>query len=346
MIAGLGTFLMTFASAPQLRKLPSLPHAIAGQFVGAIDNTVVVAGGSWWTSPPDEGGVKMWDDRIQVLQQDSKSWQSIGQLPQPMAYGGALSLGHELVLAGGQNEDMVSSKVWSLKLNGRRFNLSSWPDLPNPLTNFSIAFAGNKIYVFGGQKEKNSLASASLWSLTIQPNGIPAAAWQQESPLPGKGRILAAAAGCGGRLYVVGGATLEKLPDGIAARHYLREAWSYDPVNKWIRLPDPPTPSVAAPAVCAGGHSVLLIGGDDGHMDGVVLRPGEVHPGFSKVLTRYDAINKTWSEVGKLPLGLVTTGAAVLSDGRIVIPGGEDRPGSRSNVVLELSPSTKRRIIE
>lgn len=341
MIARLGTFLMASAGTPHLCTLPPLPQAIAGQFVGTIDNTVIVAGGSSWTSPPNEGGVKTWDDRIQVLQPKSKSWKSIGRLPQPMAYGGTVSLGHELVLAGGQNENMVSNKVWSLKLNGHHFKLSSWPDLPNPLTNFSMAFAGNKIYVFGGQKEKNSLASPSLWSLTIHPKGTPATAWQQESPLPGNGRILATAAGCGGRLYVVGGAALEKLTNGMTARRYLREAWSYDPVNQWVRLPDPPTPSVAAPAVCVGHHSLLLIGGDDGHMAGVDLPPGKVHPGFSRVILRYDAINQTWTEAGKLPLGLVTTGAAVLSDGRIVIPGGEDRPGSRSSVVLELIPPTK-----
>lgn len=346
MTAGLGTFLMASAWIPHTCKLPPLPQAVAGQFVGAIDNTVVVAGGSWWTSPPDGGGVKMWDDRIQVLQQDSKSWQSIGQLPQSMAYGGTLSVGGELVLAGGQNEDIVSNKVWSLKVNGHRLKLSAWPDMPNSLTNFSMASVGNKIYVFGGQTDKNSLASASLWSLTIQPSGTPAVAWQQEPPLPGNGRILAAAAGCGGRLYVVGGAALEKLPNGIEARRYLREAWSYDPVNKWIRLPDPPTPSVAAPAVCVSGHGVLLVGGDDGHMAGVVLHPGEVHPGFSKVLTLYDATDRTWANVGKLPIGLVTTGAAALNDGRIVIPGGEDRPGRRSNIVLELEPSNQRRMVQ
>jgi N-acetylneuraminic acid mutarotase len=81
----------------------------------------------------------------------------------------------------------------------------------------------------------------------------------------------------------------------------------------------------------------VLIGGDDGHMAGVVLRPGEKHPGFSRRVWRYSVDRNIWVAEGELPVGLVTTGAAVLRDGPIVIPGGEDRPGSRSNQVLELN---------
>lgn len=61
-------------------------------------------------------------------------------------------------------------------------------------------------------------------------------------------------------------------------------------------------------------------------MAGVALRSEEKHPGFSRKLFRYSTDTNHWFSAGELPVGLVTTGAAVRQDGRIVIPGGEDRP--------------------
>lgn len=337
MIAALGTALSLSTGMMRVGELPSLPHPTAGQFVGAFRNTLVVAGGSWWTAPPDRGGKKIFDDRIQALELGDTHWREIAHLPRPLAYGGAASLHHTLVFAGGQDAAASSQSVWALESRNQGYQLTPWPDLPAPAANFSMAKAGNHIYIFGGQESKDSLASAHLWSLTLDANEHPVSGWRNETPLPGPGRILAAASGCGNTLYIVGGATLVESKNGTPGRHYLREAWSFIPPRGWMRLPDPPAASVAAPAVCDDNGDVLLIGGDDGHMAGIALRPGEIHPGFSRTIERYSPASKTWAAVGQLPLGLVTTGAALWKDGRIAIPGGEDRPGSRSRRVLELS---------
>jgi N-acetylneuraminic acid mutarotase len=124
--------------------------------------------------------------------------------------------------------------------------------------------------------------------------------------------------------------------DGSLVRHYLREVWSFQAESSWQRLAEMPTAAVAAPAACDEDGNVLLIGGDDGHMAGVVLQSGEQHPGFSRAVWRYSPQSQGWAVAGELPVGLVTTGSAVWKDGRIVVPGGEDRPGSRSDRVLEL----------
>lgn len=337
MLAGFGIALAVSGGGLRVKELPRLPRAIAGQFVGAVGNLVMVAGGAWWSAPPGDGGKKIWEDRIEALEPNGTEWREIARLPQASAYGGTVSLKDAIVFAGGQDESDVSRNVLALEKQGQGYHLSAWPELPTPLTNFSMAMAGNHIYAFGGQSTKNSLASNDLWSLTVDAYGRPAPSWRKEDSLPGVGRILAAAAGCVGKLYIVGGATLAASESGIPNRHYLREAWSFDPAAGWKRLPDPPTASVAAPAACERNGDFVLIGGDDGHMAGVVLRPGVKHPGFSRNVLRYSVDRNIWAAEGELSASLVTTGAAVLQDGSIVIPGGEDRPGSRSNQVLELN---------
>ncbi|HVJ07245.1 MAG TPA: hypothetical protein VM554_02590 [Acidisarcina sp.] len=337
MIAGLSSALALSIGIMQVHELPPLPEAIAGQLVGTVGDVMVVAGGSRWTAPPDQGGIKVFDDRILALSPDQTHWQQVARLPQPLAYGGAASLKHSLVLAGGLDDAKALRSVWALENQKKGYQLTRWPDLPTPMINFSMAIAGDRVYVFGGQESKDSPASAHLWSLALDADEHPTSSWHEEAPLPGDGRILAAAAGCRNQLYILGGASLAPSSEGTLTRHYVRQAWSFSPTNGWVRLPDLPAASVAAPAVCDAQNNVLLLGGDDGHMAGVVLKPGEKHPGFSHTVLRYNSITKTWDIAGQLPVGLVTTGAGVWKHGRIVIPGGEDRPGSRSNRVLELS---------
>jgi N-acetylneuraminate epimerase len=62
------------------------------------------------------------------------------------------------------------------------------------------------------------------------------------------------------------------------------------------------------------------------------------HPGFSLKILRFDAHGSRWSPLSQLPLSLVTTGAANWG-GRFVIPGGENKPGHRSNRVIASGPT-------
>ena len=55
--------------------------------MGTINGFLVVAGGSWWTAPPTEGGKKIWVDDIRVLEKGAVAWRGAGRLPQPLAYG-------------------------------------------------------------------------------------------------------------------------------------------------------------------------------------------------------------------------------------------------------------------
>lgn len=48
----MGTAAALSAQTLQWERLPDLPQALAGQFVGVHDGTLIVAGGSYWTGPP------------------------------------------------------------------------------------------------------------------------------------------------------------------------------------------------------------------------------------------------------------------------------------------------------
>jgi N-acetylneuraminic acid mutarotase len=330
-----GVALAAWSAGVHTSELPKLPRAVAGQFVGSVGGLLVVAGGSWWTAPPSAGGRKIWADEIHVLEKADGEWRDAGHLPHPIAYGGAVSLKEAVVLAGGQNGDVVLRDVRALRRRGTSLEVEAWPDLPVPAANLAVALAAGHIYAFGGQSSAQATsAGARLWSLKVDAGGKPVR-WVEHAPLPGDGRILAAAAGCRGTLYILGGAALAPATGGVAVRRYLREAWSFHPALGWKRLPDLPVPLVAAPAVCGPADEPVLLGGNDGSMSGVILAPGEIHPGFSRSVLRYDRSGRRWVESGRLPLSLVTTGA-VWWKNSIVIPGGEDRPGNRSAAVLRI----------
>jgi N-acetylneuraminate epimerase len=316
----------------QFRYLPPLPQAAAGQFVGAVGDTLVVAGGTWWTSPPAAGGRKIWMDTIHTLDRGAARWRDAGRLPSAVSYGGAVSTGKSIILAGGQTAESASPIALRLTLQDGRVRVSLLPNLPQPAANLAAAAANGRMYVVGGQRAPDAAeAAASVWSLDLaRPDR-----WREEPRLPGEGRILPAAAACGNDLYVMGGAALYRASSGTVARRYLRDAFRFRPGAGWTRIADLPAPSVAAPAVCGPGRRPLLFGGDDGGMVGVSFPPGQRHPGFSKSVLAYDPVSDRWQPAGDMPDALVTTGAAMLA-GAIVICGGEDRPGSRSAAVLEL----------
>ncbi len=301
-------------AAATITDLPELPQPIAGQFVGMLGNLLVVAGGSWWTAPPGEGGEKIWVDDIQVLEPGARAWRHAGKLPEPIAYGAAVSFPRRMVFLGGQNGDKISSTVKAISDGFLRLSL---PNLPEPLTNLSAARIGETIYAVGGQ---NTAASNHLWRLDSSEKQ-----WTAGPDLPGEGRILASVVACGGQLYVLGGAAL------TPARKYLKEAWTYHPKHGWQRLPDLPYPAAAAPVVCGSKQEPVLIGGDDGALAGQTVAN---HPGFRRTVLQLS--NGVWSTKATVPIGLVTTGAVPWNDS-IVIPGGEDRPGHRSSQVLRLN---------
>lgn len=288
--------------------LPSLPKGMAGQFVGAVSNRVVVAGGTWWTAPPADGGRKVWTDHIFVLDTDSSQSSVAGRLPLELGYGAAIATGDSLILAGRPTSTGVSPFVLHLTLNREgRAEISLLPALSVPAANIAGALANGRIYVAGGQKTVDAGAAAGhFWSLEAHPPRRPDA-WRVERTWPGPGGIRAPAVGRGDSLYLMGGASLHRNLDRSVTRKYPRDAFRFRPREGWKRIVDLPFPSVVAFAVYSSG-APLLLGGDHGSVAGVKLAPGEGHPGFNRSTLAYDAQTNRWQTGDNLPEALVTTG--------------------------------------
>lgn len=324
----MGTAAALSAQALRWERLPDLPQALAGQFVGVHDGALIVAGGSYWTAPPWRNGVKVFSDAVYTLRAGDAHWKQAGRLPEPVAYGAAISTRSGLICAGGQQGGEFTAHVWLLAIENGAVVTRRLPSLPYALAMHSGAQLHGQIYLAGGQRSPDS-SMAQRCFLTADLAGLAAgrAQWQELPPWPGRPRFLAQMAALSDRLHLAGGSDLI-VQGGLPERVFLDDAYEYQPQSGWRALPNLPRPLQAAPAIGLDGL-VLIFGGNDGQYP-ASLR--EKHPGFRPEILTFSPGSRVWCSAGRVPVALVTTGAVQWNQG-IVIAGGEDRPGSRSAAV-------------
>lgn len=313
--------------------LPPLPKALAGQCVGVSSGWLIVAGGSMWSAPPWNGGVKTWSDEVYGLRPGAAAWKLIGRLPFATGYAAAVQHGNDLLCIGGQNATEVFRQV--LRLNVSKdgaLQLAQLPLLPEPLTNASAAVVHDRLFLLGGQHSTQPQSTARE---ALQLHLNTGKAWSRLDVPWQHPRILPAVASCGGSVYVGGGADLAVDRDGTPVRQYLIDGWRYDITHSmWSRLPVLPAAVTAAPSACTSRGEWLIFGGDDGALAQQIPRLRDTHPGFRKQVLRFDLVTQRWQPAGELPLSLVTTNAAVWNS-HYVLAGGENQPGHRSTRVIQ-----------
>jgi N-acetylneuraminic acid mutarotase len=319
------------SAALRWESLPPIPDAkgFAGSFVAASGEVLLVAGGANFPDkPPAEGGTKVWHDQVFALVRGSAAWRAAGRLPAPSGYGVSLAVAEGALWLGGGDAKTNSAEVWHVRWEGAQAQFAAWPQLPQPLAMAAGAVVGRTLFIAGGMTRPDApQAEAGVYALNLDDR---AAGWRRLAACPGGPRFLATAAAHEGAFYLFGGARLIAGPDGKTRREWLRDAWRYDARAGWKRLADLPHAVVAAPAPApVRGGKNLLLGGDDGAQ--VDVAPA-AHRGFPRELLAYDPAHDTWSVAGMLPFGLVTT-PLVEWQGRLVVPGGEERPGIRSTAV-------------
>lgn len=309
------------------QALPELPRPLSGQFAGVSNGALLVIGGTNFPVPLFEGGQKVWYDSVFVLEPGRQQWRTGLKIDHPLAYGGSVTTSDGVICIGGSDTAKHYAEVFRLCYVNGRIEKTSLPDLPQPCAMMSAAMLGATIYVAGGQSAPTvAEALKTFWSLDLSA-GAPQ--WKQLDPWPGAARILPIVAAQNGAVYVISGAELSAGADGKAIRRYLNDGYAYKPGAGWKRITDAPRALVAAPALTFGQSHILVFGGDDGANAHRIQELKDAHPGFSREALAYHAITDTWTRVGSFPDGLVTT-TAVMWQNKVVIPGGEDRPGHRS----------------
>ena len=333
----------------QWGKLSPVPDSIgfAGSFVSILGDRLLVAGGANFPDGgfPWTGSAKRWTDRVFLLDQPGGKWSEAGKLPIPLGYGGTVQWHDQVIFVGGSNETGHSSAVFSVRLEGERLVYDSLPDLPHPIANTSAVLIGDRLYMYGGIKKPDSPeASAEAWVLDLNKT---ADGWKPLPALPGKARMFQVLGTDSTSLYVFSGTTLVE-----GQREYLTDAYRYTEATGWRRLADLPSSVTAAPgpAICKHGR-FYIFGGDDGLLAPKASGLKEKHPGFSDRILCYDIAKDSWSEAGKIHISRngdavsnpdgsdwapVTTGLVEWRD-RIVVPGGEVRPATRTNHVLTVT---------
>ena len=307
---------------------PALPRGVAGAFSGLIRDTLVVAGGTYWSKPPEQGGTKHWADDVLVLRPKATAWEPVGRLPRLLAVGASIPTQNGLVLVGGCDESRCFAEAQRLTLGDGQVRFESLPPMPAPVAYCDGARIGDVIYVVGGQVTPTATESLNTCrSLDLK---HPEAGWQALEPLPGPGRIMPCVVAQGGSLYVFSGAELYADAQGKIARRYLTDGYRYRPGQGWTRLADVPSPVVAAGAVAWGDdRRILIFSGDNGRLADKGWTLADKHPGFTTAILCYDSAGDTWSKLQDLPNLPVTSKAHRLGN-RILIASGEDRPGHRT----------------
>lgn len=338
-----------------LNPLPD-EHGFAGAFVGVSSDALIAAGGANFPDgPPWDGHAKVWHDRIFRLADPDGQWQELPtRLPRPIGYGACVSWQREMICLGGGDATRHFDDVFSIRWDGRQIRFDTMTSLPTPLAMHCAAVVGDTLYVAGGIAQPDStLALGKFYAIDLsQP--ADKRQWRELPGWPGPPRMLAAAAACDGKFYLLGGAQLIAGKDGKTTRKFLADAYCYDPAVGWKKLADMPRALAAAPSPAwVHASAIYIVGGDDGSLFNKQSELRDRHPGFCRDAMCYRPIANVWSSTAihpsaRSPLGTkigseepnyflpVTTGA-VMWRNSYVLTSGEIRPATRTRQVLRFT---------
>lgn len=320
------------------RRLPSLTdtEGVAGPFVGAAGDTLLLAGGTNFVDGrPWSGGRKTWHDFVQVLDTPGGAWRTAGRLPRPLGYGAAVSWREGVLCIGGGDADAHYGEVFLLRIApGGGLVLESFPPLPETCAYHAAVLMGDRVYVAGGQVSPQSQRALHVfWRLDL---ARPGNGWRKLGPWRGPGRMMAVLGAMGESLYLFGGYDLVSDSSGGVRREFLRDVYRYRPDEGWTRCNDVPRPVVAtpSPALPVGATHLVLLGWNDGTLG--TIQPPEARPNFPADILSYNVAADRWRIGGRVPFPSKVTPVVRWRD-LFVVASGEIQPGIRTPHVWAMS---------
>lgn len=286
------------------------PRAKAGQLVGWCGPEIICAGGTWW-----EGPTKRYTEEVHAYDPAQDRWRSLPPFPLPIAYSGVVTIGGDLIVAGGWTGKAPVLHCYRLR-PGESSRWDPLPDLPGPRVFSSAAAVGSVVYLMGGCVDFNMTGGPTATMVRLDLRKLKSG-WQSCPPLPGPARSTFCAAACGGKIYVFGGYTTgSDTPPGLS------DAYSYDPkTDRWTRLANLPGTNYAACAVSKDRRHVFVLGGVDTDRP-TTNAEGQTEYPFADQTLVYDTRNNTYSVESALTHPIAADQA--LTDGkRLYVLGGE-----------------------
>ena len=160
----------------------NISKGVSAAFVGLLEDKLIVAGGcNFPDTPAAEGGKKVFYRDILML--DNGKWISLGELPEPLAYGVSVTTDEEIFFIGGQNEKSVKS-VFRLRMEDEKLQIEVISSLPVAIDNAAGYILGSKIFIAGGNQDGKP--SSDVWSYDL----LNSENWQKEFSLPIQGGLV------------------------------------------------------------------------------------------------------------------------------------------------------------
>ncbi len=332
---------------------------VAGAIAGIHKNKLIVAGGANFPDGmPWLGGKKKYSNEFYVYAKSGNgiALQQKAKLPFNIAYAASCTTTKGIIVAGGENENGISDKVFLLQLvvNSVQLVIQNLPDLPIAITNASITSVDHKVYIAGGETATGVSNQLLVIDLKEIVNG-----WQQLPAIPQQlsHTVLLSKEN---NIYLIGGR--KRNSNGISDLY--NTVFAFDLLtNQWTEKKSLPY-TLSAGTGTVYKNQLLLFGGDKGETfhrteeliaainaatdeatkmkltdEKTVLQ--SAHPGFSKEILSYNIMNDSWDVIGNIPYPTPVTTTAVTWNNCFFISSGEIKAGVRSPYILSAKPTTK-----
>ena len=319
---------------------------VSACYCGVINGYLYIAGGcNFPDKPVAEGGKKRFYKAIYAAKLNADSdrleWKTVGQMPQPAAYGVSVTYENSLIFVGGNNETGGLTTAIRLRPTATGMQQESLPSLPHTLDNMAGAVVGHILYVVGGNCE--GVATQKVWSLDLK--NTAKQGWKEEPSIPGIARVQPIAAALEGGLLGVWGGFAPKT--GSKAAQLAMNGASYNAgCGTWTALPVPTDAlgeevfTGGATAIATLQKGVVVVGGVNKDVflaainklpEGYLLHEPEWYRFNSRVLCYR---NGNWTQLLQHPSVARAGCALAYWDGWVYVVGGELKPGIRTPEIV------------
>ena len=335
--------------ADSLPSEPGITCGVSAAFAGILKGQVVRIGGCNFPEEPlAPQSKKRYYQGIYVLQ-EGDTWQRVGDMAAPIAYGGSATIPNGVVLVGGVTPEGATNAVWLLQRKGRHTVCKALPSLPFPIDNTAACAVDHRVYVAGGNVA--GVPSRVLLMLDVR---HPEEGWQRLADFPGNPRVQPVLAAAQGKLYLWG---------GFAGKHAGKEAtlntdgYAYDlQQGAWTTPIAGPLSSegqavslgggtaVTLPdgriAVFGGVHATIFLNALKSQPDDYLSHPEDWYR-FNPTVWLYHPQSGSWESYAT-DAAYARAGASAVSKGwRVYLLGGERKPRIRTpkTAIITISPN-------
>lgn len=319
---------------------------VSACYCGVINGYLYIAGGcNFPDKPVAEGGKKRFYKAIYAAklnaEGDRLEWKTVGQMPQPAAYGVSVTYENSLIFVGGNNETGGLTTAIRLHPTATGMQQEALPSLPHALDNMAGAVVGHILYVVGGNCE--GVATQRVWSLDLK--NTAKQGWKEEPSIPGIARVQPIAAILEGGLLGVWGGFAPKT-DSKAAQLAMNGASYNAGCGTWTALPVPTDAlgeevfTGGSTAIATPQKGVVVVGGVNKDVflaainklpEGYLLHEPEWYRFNNRVLCYRDG---TWTQLLQHPSVARAGCALAYWDGWVYVVGGELKPGIRTPEIV------------